>query len=536
VLLGVSNAWVQEWIETRYLDVITDVLRELAGVKIDVRLTIDPELFGRHRAEQREVFGERAIGSGGRDGIAAAGRSGIPQAGSGIPQAGSGVSQEGSGISQEGSGISQEGSGVSQAGSGISQEGSGISQAGSGISQEGSGISQEGFAGAPAAARGSSVPARSSSATGASAGRGEARLADLVEGPSNRLAIAAARRIVADPGRLFNPFFVFGPSGVGKSHLVRAIHAELMASSRVREEGLVRHGRRGRFVSADRFAQHFAASAQDRTLRKFRDLYRGLDVLVIDDVQILATKRKSQDELLYTIEALVASGRQVVIGCDRSPRSLEDLSPGLVNRFLGGLVTRIDRPDFATRWKIARRHASLLATSREDLIPWGADARCGARRWRGAIVEGALELIAQRFKGSVQDLVGAVQVLDVHGRVLGRSPTVEEARQALAEILCEQNRRVDVDRVQQEVVVHFGWTKKELVSPSRRRAVTFARHVAMYLTTRYTRHSMREIGKFFGDRDPSTVRFAQKKIANLLRSPDDPLAGDVFAIIDRLEA
>ena len=458
--LGVSNAWVQEWIETRYLDDISDVLGTLAGRRVDVRLTIDSELFGLHRARQRSILGGAANGATGAraegDGAICADRGAQPSAKIGGP----------------------------------------------------------------------------SDRTGRSP-----RLDDLVEAPCNQLAIRAARSIAVDPGRLYNPLFIHGSSGVGKSHLVRAIYTELTASARAREGGMVGHLRRGRCLSADRFSQHFAASAQDGTLRKFRETYRGLDVLVVDDVQVLATRTKSQDELLHTLEALVDAGRQVVIVSDRPPRGLDDLSAGLVNRFLGGLVTRIDRPDFATRWKIARRHASRIAASREQDVPWGASSSCGARRWRGALAEDVLEFVAQRLEGGVHDLVGAVLRLDVHGRVLGRSPTVEEAGQALAELLCERDRRVDVDRIRSQVVAHFGWTEKDLVSRSRQRALTFARQVAMYLCARYTRHSMREIGKRFGDRDPATVRFACKKIADLLPSgsPDHPLSRDVFAIIDQLE-
>jgi len=462
ISLGVANAWIQEWIEARYLAAMRETLARVAGHDIGVRLAVDPELFGRHRAEQQAVFGTPV-------------RRGAPPDSTASGRAGG------------------------------SLEGTAFDRVG-------------GVAGA-----------RDRRSTPDDA----PRLDDVVEGDCNRLAYQAARRVVDDPGRLFNPYFVFGGTGVGKSQLVRAIHAELRLAG---SPGSNRDAARARFLSAERFSQHFGASAQDRTLRKFRETYRGLDALVLDDVQALGTKGKTQQELLYTIEALLDAGRQVVIASDRSPQELTDLDPALVNRFLGGLVSRLERPDSATRLAIARQHATRLAATREQRVPWGAERACGSRRWRGLVSEAVLELVAERIQNSLHDIVGAILRLDVLGRVLGRSPTTDEARRGLAELIHAQERRVDLDRVVAVVGEHFSWSREELVGRERRRAIAFARQVAMYVGGRLTRQTPAQIGKFFGGRDPSTVRSAQGNIAKLVADRDNPRARDVFVIIDRLES
>ena len=514
ISLGVANAWVQEWIETRYLVSITQALRELSDQDLCVSFSVDPYLYGKHRAEQKAVFGDDTLGSDGTE-------SRRPHADERRADVWQGVVVPDFPPSADGEVEPTE--------------------------------AVRGAAGRQAASRAPGARPVQRSERGVQEVGAIRSLDDLVEGPSNLLAVNAARRLVGEPGVLFNPLFVYGPPGSGKSSIAKAIHGSFVAE----QELAGRSNTTARCLSADRFAQHFAACAQDKTLRKFRQIYRTLALLIIDAIQVLASKRKTQSELLYTVEARVDSGRQVVLLADRRPQALEDLEPALISRCLGGLVTRLERPDYATRREIAHAHSLRLADRRVESsgrarTPWGAKFRRerdlvrggdGSPRyevttkWAGALDDQTLDFLADRFRKSVHDLVGAVLRLDVHGRILGRSPTAQEAARVLADALTEQRRRVGVRAIQEQVADFFAVPIEELASRSRDRTIVFARQVGMYLARRYAGLSLREVGKSFGGRDPSTVKSAQKKISELLEaagSSSSALARDVFAVIDRL--
>ncbi len=465
--LGVVNRFVQEWIEARYLPAIRAALCEVAGREVDVRLVIDPELYQRHRAGEDEIC-RATIGAEARASVAR--------------------------------------------------------KATDAESVGGRAAARAGAVGAAGAAGTVSRPAR---ATGHPATKGvDARRAsgprfdDFVEGGGNRLAFQVIADALARPGRcVYNPIFIHGASGAGKSHLVRGFATAFAEQGAPERSDLLRVGQappagpRVRAVSAERWFQHFAASAQDRTLSRFREFYRSLDVFVLDDIQALRGKGKTQLELLHTLDALIDAGKQVVVTADVAPRELVDLAPELVRRFVGGMVARIEGPDAATRLEILRRRADGL---------------------HGRVRDDVLRFLAENLGGDGHELVGALLRIDVHARVSRLALTVDDAHELVTDLLRARRRRASVERIRAEVARHFDIGEDELVGAARQRAVVHARHVAIWLARRFTGLSLVEIGRRFGGRNHSTVRSAQKKVAGLLQGGDERTIQEVAAIVERL--
>jgi chromosomal replication initiator protein len=362
------------------------------------------------------------------------------------------------------------------------------------------------------------APASSSSAL-------DMTLESFVVGPSNRLAFNAALQLLDSPGNLYNPFFVHGPPGVGKTHLLKGLcHA-------------FRHRRRGpkdvarspsgvettagqgfacrvRYLSGEQFFNQFAASVQDGTVRKFRERYRSLDVLIVDDVHLLVNKKKTQVEFLHTFNSLAETGRQVILASDAPPKSLGDLDRGLVGRFLSGLVVGIKKPDYETRLGIASMQA---------------------RRFTTRFDESVLRFLAERVRGSARELIGAMKQVDIHAQLNGGALSLRQAEEALAELIREEERRVTLSRIVVVVAAHFRLSPEVLVSPSRQRHVALARQTGMFLARQYTGKSLGEIGKHFGNRNHTTVRCALAKVERLLTQSGDRLVWEISQIRETLE-
>jgi len=342
----------------------------------------------------------------------------------------------------------------------------------------------------------------------------EVTLASFVVGHSNSLAHKAAMEVLDDPGHRYNPLIVHGGSGVGKTHLLRALEQEFRSRKRPgKPEGDPYPFYRVIYVTAEEFFNQYAASVQDGTVRRFRERHRSQDVLILDDVQLLVDKKKTQIEFLHTFSSLFESGRQVILGSDVPPKALRMLDESLVCRFIGGLAVEIRKPDFETRLGIARNHAARL--------PYGID-------------DAALELVARNVRRGARDIEGAMLELRLHAAP-GERITVERAATILAGILGEAGARIDFQRIVRAVAFHFGVPEEALVSKCRERHVTFARQVAVHLSRLYTKKSRTEIGKHFGKRDPSTVKSAEKKIERLLRSPGGDFTREIEAIKARIE-
>ncbi len=350
--------------------------------------------------------------------------------------------------------------------------------------------------GTPRAAQPAPVAASTSAGNPAPlpARRRFADLNDFATGPGNQLAFTAARQICEQPG-YYNPLVLHGGVGIGKTHLLEGVYRQM----RIRYPSF-----RVMFLSAESFANYFTQALRDRTLASFRQRFRGVDVLMIDDVDFLDGKRVIQEEFLHTIKQLESHGRQVALTADRHPRLLTRLSEELVTRFMSGIVCRIESPDVDTRRAIVARKA----------------ARLTAR-----ITDEAIEFVVQRFALSVRELEGALNFLETYGLMTGKTITQAIARNVLADLDRDCVRIVRVAEVEQAVCRLFSIGPNDLRSPRRTRTVSQPRMLAMYLARKMTQAAYTEIGEHFGGRNHSTVMSAEKRVRSLLEADATVKAG-----------
>jgi chromosomal replication initiator protein len=304
----------------------------------------------------------------------------------------------------------------------------------------------------------------------------------FVVGVSNRLAHAACRAVCTEPGAVYNPLFIHGPSGLGKTHLLQATCAAL------------RHARpsaRVLYVSCESFVNDFVRAIETGRLVEFHAAARGVDVLVIDDVQFLANRESSQEELFHTFNALHQDGRQIVLSADSPPGDIPTLEERLISRFSWGLVTQIDLPNRETRQAILAKKARL----------------------RGCEVPlEVLDYIAERVESNVRSLEGALTKLILECQIGGRPMSRDTARNVLGEAMPRPKRRVRVSDILDTVAQHFAVSRDDLVGERRTRSIAYPRQIGMYLARKLTPLSLQEIGEYFGKRDHSTVLHAERVI------------------------
>jgi chromosomal replication initiator protein len=332
---------------------------------------------------------------------------------------------------------------------------------------------------------------------------------DFVIGDCNRLAAQAGRDLARQAG-LFSPLLIYGPHGSGKSHLLQAInhHARQMRG-RVRTLQL----------TAEQFTTQFLEALAARSLPGFRQKTRNLDLLIVDDVQFLETKRATLEELLHTIDALEARGGQVVLASDRPPGELKSLGAALAGRLSAGLTVVLAPPDFDTRVGILRRMAARMRMTLDDAV---------------------IDAVAQQAMGSARLLSGAVNRLVAVSMAQRKPITVELAHRALAEFTRQHAPQIKLPDIQRAVCEVFGVESTSLKSPRKTRAVAEPRMLAMWLARRYTRAALSEIGDFFGRRSHSTVSSAQRKFDELLSRGGQVIVGnepcDIEEAVRRIEA
>lgn len=312
-----------------------------------------------------------------------------------------------------------------------------------------------------------------------------ARLEDFVGGEANALALAAARAVGEQPATKFNPLFLYGGSGVGKTHLLEGIFRELR-----------RYELKVALIRAETFVNYFTSAIRSGGMPAFRQKFRNIDALLVDEVDFLDGKQRTQEEFLSTFKQLESQGAQIVLTCDRHPRLLSKLGDELVTRFLSGLVCRIEPPDFETRKCIARRKAAGLKADFSDDV---------------------LDFVARRFKNNVRELEGALNCLDTYRSVLGKRLSPAVARRVLSELERDCIRIVRLTDVENVVCRFFGLEPEALKSSSRHRSVSQPRMLAMFLARKHTQAAYSEIGKHFGGRNHSTVMSAEKKVHGWLR-------------------
>jgi chromosomal replication initiator protein len=328
----------------------------------------------------------------------------------------------------------------------------------------------------------------------------------FVVGKSNELAYAAARR-VADTAQInFNPLFLYGGVGLGKTHLMHAI------AWHIRERD---PGREVIYLSAERFMYQFVRALRDRETMAFKQVFRSADVLMIDDVQFFSRKDSTQEEFFHTFNELVDQNKQIVISADRSPSDLEDVEERIRSRLGWGLVVDIHQTDFELRLGILE--AKLARANVGDFPPK------------------VLEFLAHRITSNIRELEGALNRLIAHAHLVGRPINLEMTQEALQDLLRANDRRVTIEEIQKKVAQHFNIRLADMHSARRARAVARPRQVAMYLAKQLTTRSLPEIGRKFGGRDHTTVMHAVKRIEEL-RQTDAALAEDIDLLRRMLEA
>jgi chromosomal replication initiator protein len=329
----------------------------------------------------------------------------------------------------------------------------------------------------------------------------------FIIGDGNRLAHAAALAVAEVPGQTYNPLFLHAPPGLGKTHLLHAI------GNYVRAFG---DGTTVRYATVETFTNDFLSSLKGQSTASFKQTYRDTDVLLIDDVQFLASKARTAEEFFHTFTALYESGRQLVLTCDRLPRQLLDLEDRLRERFAAGLVAAIAEPDFATRVTILRKRAALDHFTVQDAA--------------------VLEVIATRITDNVRALEGALIRIVAHASLTGQPLDVPLATAVLNEIAPATPPRVtSVQRIQTTVASYFGISLDELLSASRLERISWPRQVAMHLARELTEASLAQLGVAFGGRNHATVLHSCKRVtARILNMPE--AAHDVDNIRQQLTA
>lgn len=334
-----------------------------------------------------------------------------------------------------------------------------------------------------------------------------ADLRQFVCGSCNELALAAARQVAAAPGEKYNPLYLYGGVGSGKTHLLEGIHRQLRKDFPALQVLL---------LTAENFGNYFSQALTAKSVPSFRQRFRNVDVLLLDDMDFLDGKKAFQDEFLHTVKKLEREGRQIVVAADRHPRLLTKSSDELVSRLLSGLVCRIEPPDLETRRTIVRQRAQALRLPVDDA---------------------ALDLVAERFTNNVRELIGALNCLQTYESMTGRRVGASAARTVLSSLERDCLKIVRIADVEQAVCRLFRVTADELKSASRARSLTQPRMLAMYLARRLTQQPYSEIGRYFGGRDHATVMSAERKIGRLVESGGDVrVATEAWPVQDLLRS
>ena len=323
----------------------------------------------------------------------------------------------------------------------------------------------------------------------------------FVVGKPNELAHAAARRVAEGGPVTFNPLFLYGGVGLGKTHLMHAIAHELQA----------RHPElRVLYLSAEQFMYRFIQALRDKQVMDFKQLFRSVDVLMVDDVQFIAGKDSTQEEFFHTFNALVDQNKQIVISADRAPGEIKDLEERIKSRLQCGLVVDLHPTDYELRLGILQQKVEFYRNQYKGLH----------------ITPGVLEFLAHRITTNVRVLEGALTRLFAFASLVGREITLELAQDCLADILRASDRKLTIEEIQRKVAEHYNVRLSDLIGPKRLRTIARPRQVAMYLAKQLTSRSLPEIGRRFGGRDHTTIMHGVRKIEELMAS-DSQLADDL---------
>ncbi len=315
--------------------------------------------------------------------------------------------------------------------------------------------------------------------------------ANFVVGSSNQFAHAAARAVAEKPSHSYNPLFLYGGVGLGKTHLLHAVGHEILRLHPHLEV---------RYLAAEQFVNELINSIRFDRMPVFRERYRNIDVLLVDDIQFLANKERTQEEFFHTFNTLYTSQKQIILSSDSSPRDIQTLEERLRSRFEWGLITDIQPPELETKVAILRRKADLEGTTLPDDV--------------------AL-FIARQVRSSIRELEGLLNRVVAFASLTGKQLTVDLAKETLKDIVWQAGPRFTGADIIKHVARHYGLKVSEIKSRNNAKPISFPRHVAMYLCRRLTELSLPEIGKQFNNKHHSTVKYSIDKIEELRTKDED---------------
>lgn len=313
----------------------------------------------------------------------------------------------------------------------------------------------------------------------------------FVEGKSNQLARAAATQVAENPGQAYNPLFLYGGVGLGKTHLMHAVGNFMMTQN---------PNAKVVYLHSERFVADMVKALQINAINEFKRFYRSVDALLIDDIQFFAGKERSQEEFFHTFNALLEGGQQMILTSDRYPKEISGVEERLKSRFGWGLTVAVEPPELETRVAI------LMKKAEESRI---------------ILPDEAAFFVAQRVRSNVRELEGALKRLIANAHFTGKPITLEFVKESLKDLLALQDKQVSVDNIQKTVAEYFKIKLSDILSKRRSRSVARPRQIAMALAKELTNHSLPEIGEAFGGRDHTTVLHACRKVKELRESSSD---------------
>ncbi|MFM1895676.1 MAG: hypothetical protein RLZZ385_750 [Pseudomonadota bacterium] len=319
----------------------------------------------------------------------------------------------------------------------------------------------------------------------------ESTFDNFIEGKSNQLARAAAMQVAGNPGHAYNPLFIYGGVGLGKTHLMHAIGNQMLA--RKPDAKIV-------YLHSETFVATMVTALQLNAINEFKRYYRSVDALLIDDIQFFAGKERSQEEFFHTFNALLEGGQQIILTCDRFHKEINGLEERLKSRFGWGLTVAVEPPELETRAAILIKKAALSNVQ---------------------LPNDAALFIAQRLRSNVRELEGALKRVMAHASFVGRPIDLALIKDALKDLFAIQDKMVSIDNIQRSVAEYYKIKMADMLSKKRNRSVARPRQVAMSLSKELTNHSLPEIGDAFGGRDHTTVLHACRQISKLRRTTSD---------------
>ncbi|MFP4273109.1 MAG: chromosomal replication initiator protein DnaA [Halothiobacillaceae bacterium] len=328
---------------------------------------------------------------------------------------------------------------------------------------------------------------------------------NFVEGKSNQLARAASRQVADNPGTGYNPLFIYGGVGLGKTHLMHAIGNQILDKT---------PDARVIYLHSERYVQEMITALRNQTMEDFKSFYRSVNALLIDDIQFFAGKERSQEEFFHTFNALVEQGQQIIMSCDRYPKEIEGLEERLKSRFGWGLTVAVEPPELETRVAILQKKAEQAKIDLSDEVAF---------------------FIAKRIRANIRELEGALRRVMATAQFTGRPITIDSTREALKDLIAAQEKLVTIENIQRTVAEYYKLKLNELLSTRRSRSIARPRQIAMALSKELTNHSLPEIGEAFGGRDHTTVLHACRKVAEL-RETDARFNDDYVNLLRTLNA